>query len=422
MTREEFAKALRRETDGVRVGPALMQRTLDAAKGKEVHMKKKISFAVAFALIAVTLCAVAIAAANRWGMLDFVSRYSTGPYIPEDAQSYVQRNVASLENDWVTVNVRELYYDGRTSRMTVDVTPKEKNVLLVGEDVCLSDPFVNLTQSYVEGGENDMRPIAQVIADEGYEKVYMANVHLISSESNPHEGMASGMMDYILGEDGTLTIFSQEEYITDMPTRDVIFCATIAPLDEPLTADSFFDYEKRLTLETPVTLTAAVNPTDAPATGDAIANVYVNEHPVEYPDVGVRVDRLLIEVKPQEIYATLTYTVTDRAAFDKLDDGLWFEFIDPDKTLAPGEEGMYAQQRLTPGLTGGGMVQPVDSNAENPTVYRQTETLGKNELRDTYTLRAFDCWEKGRFDAHTFDMRPATAADLAEEMEENLEP
>lgn len=421
MTHEEFVRKLRMETDGVYAAPALRHRTLRAAKGEEMNMKKKISLAVVFALIVVMLCAVAIAAANRWGMLDFVSRYSTGPYIPEDAQSYVQKDVALLENDLVSVNVRELYYDGRTSRMTVDVTPKNDHVLLVGEDVCLSDPFCNLTQSYVEGGENDMRPIAQVIADEGYEKVYMANVHLISSESNPHEGMASGMMDYILGEDGTLTIFSQEEYITDMPTRDVIFRATIAPLDEPLTADSFFDYEKRLTLETPVTLTAAVNPTDAPATGDAIANVYVNEHPVEYPDVGVRVDRLLIEVKPQDIYATLTYTVTDMEAFNKLDDGLWFEFIEPQKEIDPALEGEFWQQRLTPGLSGGGMVQPLGEE-QQPTLYRQTETLGKNELHDIYTLRAFDCWEKDRFETHEFVMRPATQADLTGENTESAKP
>lgn len=150
MTREEMKKALHEQTACVHVPQALVKQTLLAAQGKEkTHMKKKISLAIAFALLAVMLCAAAIAAANRWGMLDFVDRYSVEHYIPEDAQDYVLGDVAAMENEWVTVNIRELYYDGRISRMTVDVTPKGENVLLLGEDVCLEDPFINLTHEYV---------------------------------------------------------------------------------------------------------------------------------------------------------------------------------------------------------------------------------------------------------------------------------
>lgn len=421
MTHEEFVRKLRMETDGVYAAPALRHRTLRAAKGEEMNMKKKISLAVVFALIVVMLCAVAIAAANRWGMLDFVSRYSTGPYIPEDAQSYVQKDVALLENDLVSVNVRELYYDGRTSRMTVDVTPKNDHVLLVGEDVCLSDPFCNLTQSYVDGGENDMRPVYQVFCDEGYKDIYTVSVSMLTDASNPMAGMTSGMLDYILGEDGTLTLFSQEEYVSDMPERSAIIRATITPYGKPITADSVANAKARIKLDHPVTLLAAANPADKSATEDIVANTYVSEEPVEYPSVGVRVDRLLIEVKPQDIYATLTYTVTDMEAFNKLDDGLWFEFIEPQKEIDPALEGEFWQQRLTPGLSGGGMVQPLGEE-QQPTLYRQTETLGKNELHDIYTLRAFDCWEKDRFETHEFVMRPATQADLTGENTKSAKP
>lgn len=411
MTHEEFAGRLRMETDGVHADQLLRQRALRAAKGKERTMKKKISLAVAFALLAVTVCAVAIAAANRWGMLDFVSRYSTEPYIPEDAQDYVEQDVALLQNDLVSVNVRELYYDGRTSRMTVDVTPKDEHVLLVGEDVCLEDPFCNLTQSYVDGGENDMRSVYQVFCEEGYEDIYTANVSMMTDVSNPAAGMASGMLDYKLGEDGTLTLFSQTEYTSDMPERSAIIRVTLTPYDKPVTADSVSNYKARVKLDYPMTLVSAVNPTDAPVPEDAVANTYVSEAPVEYPSVGVRVDRLLIEVKPQELYATVDFTVTDREAFDKLEDGLWFEFIDPQKEINPALEGEFWQQRLTPGLSGGGMVQPMEET-EQPTHFRQTETLGKNELHETYTLRAYDCWEKNRYEAQELVMRPAKEGEL----------
>ena len=413
MTRKELAERLRRETDSVHASAALTQRTLRAAQGKEENqpvMMKKMTLAVAFALIAVTLCAAAIAAANRWGMLDFVDRYAVDHYIPEDAQTYVQTDVAQLENEWVTVSIRELYYDGRTSRMTVDVTPKAEHVLLVGEDLCLSDPFINLTHEYVMDGENDMRTVYQVIGEEGYEAVYAAT----SCTFDAAHGITGGSMDYILGEDGTLTIFQQEEYAENRPQREVTFQAIIMPYETPLDPDEYANYDRRETLEATITMTASVSPTDVPVGEREVPNVYVSREPIEYPSVGVRVDRLMIEVKPQDIYAIIDYTVTDGEAFEKTDRGLWFEFIDPEKASALPADGQYAQQRLTSGLSGGGMVMPLDDEEETPTMYRQTETLGRNELHDAYTLRAFNCWEKDRYETHTFAMRPATAEDMGE--------
>ena len=414
MTRKELAERLRRETDGVHASAALTQRTLRAAQGKEENqpvMMKKMTLAVAFALIAVTLCAAAIAAANRWGMLDFVDRYAVDHYIPEDAQTYVQTDVAQLENEWVTVSIRELYYDGRTSRMTVDVAPKAEHVLLVGEDLCLSDPFINLTHEYVMDGENDMRTVYQVIGEEGYEAVYAAT----SCTFDAAHGITGGSMDYILGEDGTLTIFQQEEYAENRPQREVTFQAIIMPYETPLDPDEYANYDRRETLEATITMTASVSPTDVPVGEREVPNVYVSREPIEYPSVGVRVDRLVIEVKPQDIYAIIDYTVTDAEAFAKTENGLWFEFIDPEKASDLPADGQYAQQRLTSGLSGGGMVMPLDDDKETPTMYRQTETLGRNELHDAYTLRAFNCWEKDRYETHTFAMRPATAEDLATE-------
>ena len=366
-------------------------------------MKKKLSvgFIVTIVLLAVTLCSVAIAAANRWGMLDFVDRYATEHYIPQDAQEYVNTDVALMENEWVTVTVRELYYDGRISRVTLDVTPKNENTLIVGSEVFMEDPFVNLTNNYVQDGENDMRSVYQVIQDENYEQVFAASVFM----KGVVDDMVMGTGDFMLGEDGTLTIYSQEEYLTDMPTRDVIISVLVMPFDQPLTMESMANYEKGEVLETPMTLTASVNPTNEPVKAGEIANVYINEAPVEYGSVGVSVDRVLLEVKPQEIYVTIEYSVTDREKFNQTDGGLWFEFIDPSK------EGDPWEQRLAEGLTGGGSAGPIDRDQELPMHYRQTETLGKNELHEIYTLRAYDAWEKERYETHEIIMRPAREED-----------
>ena len=401
MKRDEFMMQLHRELDGVRVSPALRQQTIAAAQGKgEPIVKRKMTFALAAALMAVLLCAAALAAAGRWGMLDFVGRYQ-GSYIPEDAQDYVKTNVLTMENEWVTVTVRELYYDGRISRMTADVAPKAEHVLLVGEDTCMEDPFINLTHEYVEDGSNDMRSVCQVIADEGYTDVYVANVGIIGQDD-----VYTGVMDYVLGEDGTLTIYSQEEYTSDLPQREVSIRAIIMPYDKPFTLDSRVSYEGRKELEEKVVLRASAYQAAEGKNGE-IENIYVSAAPVMYESVGVRVDRLLMEVKPQDIYVTLNYTVVDREKYDRLEDGLWFEFVDPDSKAEA-----YHDQRLKSGLSGGGSSGPVDGDLDTATRYVQRETLARNELHDTYTVRAFSAWEKERFEAHTLTMRPATAEDL----------
>lgn len=404
MKRDEFRVRLHRELDGVRVSPALRQRTMAVAQGKGAPIvRRKMTFALAAALMTVLLCAAALAAAGRWGMLDFVGRYQ-GSYIPEDAQDYVQKDVLTMENEWATVTIRELYYDGRISRMTADVTPKGKNVLLMGEDACMEDPFINLTQEYVVDGENDMRSICQMIEDEGYTEVYVANVGIVGQND-----VYTGVMDYVLGEDGTLTIYSQEEYISEKPEREVTIQAILMPYERPYTLESRVSYEDRRELQENITLKASVYPAGDGVKADEVENVYVNEASVMYESVGVRVDRLLMEVKPQDIYVTLDYTVVDREKYNRLEGGLWFEFVNPDS-----REKEYHNQRLKAGLTGGGSCGPADGDLDTATRFTQRETLARNELREAYTVRAFSAWEKERFEAHTLIMRPATAEDMKE--------
>lgn len=375
-------------------------------------MKRKMSMglAIAFALSTVLFCAAAIAAANRWGMLDFVNRYSARHYIPEDALDYVLTDVLTMENDQVTVSIRELYYDGRIARMTADVTPKGEKVLLVGEDVCMEDPFINLTRTYVMDGDNDMRSVYQVIQEEGYTQVYAANMGI----QGTGEDMIGGAMDFILGEDGTLTIYVQEEYRTDLPEREVKISAIIMPFDQPLTLQSYADYDRRAVLETPITLTAGEQTTAAAEKADENASVYISEAPAAYPSVGVLVDRVILEVKPLEIHATVEYTITDTAAYDKTAGGLFFEFIDADK------DGAFHEQRLAAGLSGGGWSMPVEGERETAAKYYQWETLGRNELHETYQLRAYNAWDKTRFETCEIVMRPATEEERRAIAEEEI--
>ena len=354
-------------------------------------MKKKLSAALAAALIIAALSAVALAAAGRAGILDFLSRYQ-GAYIPDNAGDFIESDVATLEEDALTIRVRELYYDGRTARMTVDVTPKDAKTLLLGTDCSMLDSWQSLAQP-MDGSwdDADTRTVLDVYRAGGYTSAYRIN--LWTSEAAT--GRADSAMDYTLGEDGTLTVYLEQSYDSDLPGRDIALVVDAIPFADP--EGDILDFDARRTARRELTMTAA----RAEPTAQAQAEVYVNAAPIVYESVGVRVDSVRIEVKPLELYATIEYTVIDRELYAQTDGGLWFEFIDPESTA----EAPY-EQRLTGGLSLGGTSHPTDGDSQTATHFIQEETLGKNELHDSYTLRAFECWDKQRFDTHTFEMIP----------------
>lgn len=392
MKREELSHALHRQMEGVRVSPQLRRQTLDAAQGKEGRpiMKRKISAALAAALIIAALSAVALAAAGHAGILDFLSRYQ-GAYIPDNAGDFIESDVATLDDGALTVSVRELYYDGRTARMTVGVTPKDTKTLLLGTDCSMLDGWQNLAQP-MDGSwdEADTRTVLDVYRAGNYTSAY--RISLWTSETA--EGSVDGAMDYTLGEDGTLTVYLEQSYDSDLPERDIALVVDAIPFADP--EGDMLDFDARQTISQQLTMTAAkAEPT-------AQAGVYVSAEPIVYESIGVRVDSVRIEVKPLELYAAIEYTVIDRALYAQTDDGLWFEFIDPDSTAdAPYE------QRLTAGLSSSGRSLPTDGDGQTATHFIQEETLGINELRSSYTLRAYECWDKQRYDTHTFQMIPA---------------
>ena len=373
MNRDELNRRLHEEMTDVRVSPALRGRTLLALRGKERIMKRKWTVALAAALLAVLLCAVALAAVGRWGMLDFIGRYQN-TYIPQDAGDYVQSDVAAFAQDGLAVNVRELYYDGRTARMTVDVSAED--ALLLGEDTQMDDAWGGLT-----GQESDTRTVLDVWHARGEARVLRVGLHTADVE----QGAADASLDWVLGEDGVLTWYIEQRYDDDRPAREVTLTVTATPYADPEAGEESLDWDRRAVLEKTLTLTA-----------DGDTDIFVSAEPAVYADAGVRVDCVRIEVKLQELVATVEFTVIDEAAFAATDDGLWFEFIDPQST-----ETAYASQRLTGGLSGSDSVEDLGGGR-----YVKTETLAKNELRDTYTLRAYNCWEKNRYETHEFIMQP----------------
>ena len=382
MKESQISDALRESMNAVRLSPALRARALCAMRGSEERrpkMKRKFSAALAFALVGVLVVAVALAVANHAGLLDYMNA-SSNAQIPYDAASYIKQSAQSGEGNTFSLNVREEFYDGRTLRLTTDITAKAPKTLLYGLDFRPEDSWQDLiTLTYDGVDTSDERSILDVYRENGYEQMMRVQMNALSQAE---DDFASTTQEVVLNDDGTLTFFYVREFETDEPTRAIKLSASAKKVTEK---DGKTESGEEETVE--IAFTVEKENDDGETT--------VSAEPMEYESIGVRVDKVTMTAGPLEINYTVEYTVVDAEKFAQTDDGLWFEFIDPNSR----EEQPY-DQRLKEGVSGVVSVEPVDD-----THFRQIGTLSLSEKADCYTLRAYECWEKRRFDTHEIRMK-----------------
>ena len=378
MKEKEISDALRGSMNAVHLSPELRAKTLYAMRGSEERrpkMKRKFSAALAFALVGVLAVAVALAVANRKGVLDFLS-YSEAT-LPENAGDYVQTDIASDERDGLHAAVREVVYDGHRLWATVDINMDGEKPLLTGLDYGLDDEEKWAWLRHDES-ETDDRTILDVYKAENYTDAYyiVASVYDESDDQNTS-------CEAHLQDDGTLTFYESISFEQAKAEREITVSVRAFKYEEK---DGRMNLNQKPMAELKLRFTAKASAVDE--------ETIVSVEPVEYESIGVRVDRVTMTAKPLEMDYAIEYTVVDAEKFAQTDDGLWFEFIDPNSR----EEQPY-DQRLKAGFSGVGSVEPVDD-----THFRQIGTLSLSEKADRYTLRAYECWEKRRFDTHEIRM------------------
>ena len=377
MKEKEISDALRGSMNAVHLSPELRAKTLYAMRGSEERrpkMKRKFSAALAFALVGVLVVAVALAVANRKGVLDFLS-YSEAT-LPENAADYVQTDVAAGEQDGLHAVVREVVYDGHRLWATVDINMDGEKPLLTGLDYGLDEEKWAWLRH--DESETDDRTILDVYKAENYTDAYyiVASVYDESDDQNTS-------CEAHLQDDGTLTFYESISFEQAKAEREITVSVRAFKYEEK---DGRMNLNQKPMAELKLRFTAKASAVDE--------ETIVSVEPVEYESIGVRVDRVTMTEKPLEMDYAIEYTVVDAEKFAQTDDGLWFEFIDPNSR----EEQPY-DQRLKEGVFSVGSVEPVDD-----THFRQIGTLSLSEKADRYTLRAYECWEKRRFDTHEIRM------------------
>ena len=375
----EMLQPLRERANYVLSTGGLRAKELCAMRGSEERrpkMKRKFSAALAFALVGVLVVAVALAVANRKGVLDFLS-YSEAT-LPENAGDYVQTDIASDERDGLHAAVREVVYDGHRLWATVDINMDGEKPLLTGLDYGLDEEKWAWLRH--DESETDDRSILEVYREEGYTDACYIAASIYDEDDEENTSCEAHLQD-----DGTLTFYESLVFEQEKAEREITVSVRAFKYYEE--KDGRMNVNQKPMAELKFRFTAKASAVDE--------ETLVSVEPVEYESIGVRVDRVTVTTKPLEMDYAIEYTVVDAEKFAQTDDGLWFEFIDPNSR----EEQPY-DQRLKEGFSVVGSVEPVDD-----THFRQIGTLSLSEKADRYTLRAYECWEKRRFDTHEIRMK-----------------
>lgn len=349
-----------------------VNRTLETIKREEEerHMKK-FSTGLAIAIACIMLATAALAAANQWGVFDFVANRYNIKVLPQ-AQDIVQREFAenSVQAGDAIFSVREAVFDGQHTYIVLAVKPADDSVLLLGTDSMPADMASDLLGE--ERGEG--LTIRDWAAKHGKTKLVHTNVG-DNALAQGEESIVSSI-DFITEEDGTLVYMLSGARQSGKSKLDV----------ELVCISGLYDENESLSQESLERVPLAFELTASAANDRA-----QNAEPATYADCGVRVDRVTLEGTPMAVYYEIEYTVVDEAAYEKTDDGLWFEFLD--------EKG----ERLPDGATASGEVAEVEGS--NGKVLMERGSLEAMEtLPRQVTLRGYNCWEKNRYETHVFEM------------------
>ncbi len=329
---------------------------------EEEKTVKKFSASFALVMGIILLVAVAFAAASQWGIMDFMERH--GRVIPK-ATELVQSDIAQQggKTEAGQFTLRDAMLDGKDIYMVVAVKPADKNTMLLSLDAMLEDPASNMGPLYAD----ETVSIREYAMAKGKTKLYYV-------DANPDPDCVQAK-DFILEEDGTLVLILMGEYDNPAESFEISLSCIVIPYKE-----DELDIEKRQ--DVPLTFTLD----DVQMEDTAVYKV-----PQVYADCGVQVDEIVLAKSTIATHVKITFSVVDESAFKLTGGGLWFEFLD--------EKG----ERIDGGPMGMGSIGEVEGT--NGQIFIQEDSLiAVDKLPKTITLRGYNCWEKNRYETHTFQM------------------
>ena len=358
---ENFKACIRRTLDDLSVPP---ERRIIPMKRTHLSRKARIGALIAAATLLLTTIAAG-AAAIHYNVFDFLNPIQAQP-LPEATQLVqTPQATAQAAQSPVSFSVREALYDGVHANVLVAATPLDDSVLLLPADA-------NPDHSVADLGLEGTQTIAQYAAEHGKTRLYSLSV-IDQGALNGTEGFTTSL-DFRTEPDGTLVICISGDHSAVQPGVPVELICTAVPMDIQ-TGERDADAVER----TPLTFTLD-------STADPQQHTFAT--PTVYEHAGVTIQSVELKSTALGLYYTIHGKVTDKAAFDALEDGLFFWFLDENGEQLPGSAAVSTGSLSFP-----------DENGE----FVQEGALAPTEtLPDSLTIAAINLWqEKTILDTHT---------------------
>lgn len=377
LSREKMHKAIDSTLSGLQGDPWLFQRISSRASEGEIIVKKKISVGLVLAIVLLLAAVTAFAITNGFGLLDFWKNSWGDAEIPADAEKYIEHDTVVDETEHFTVCFRESSYDGKTCHVVYDVIPKSKDLFLF--EGYLDENWYGMT--HLNPDREKMKEDGRTILDRwnegGFTSGWIIDTDAGSDDEDIGEYSSTGVLNE---ETGVYTGQITVPLKTLKEERTIWFSVRMLPLTDMQDENSFdYDHEENAYMER--NFHAAVS-------GEEV--ILINKSPVHFSAIGVQVDQIRLMVLPQEIQYQIDYSVTDSALFHSLFD----EHPDAEHTVtvhpsfrfieADPESGKTAI--LPRGVTENYTGYDID---EKRGQFRQTGSLGRTYIADTYTLGAY---------------------------------
>ncbi len=379
-------------TKGIDNAPSLQYQIARKAKGEQPVVKKTSATAIlVIALIVVSMTAALAAALNGWGIISFAGNHANA-YVPPEYEESITKENEIIETESVKCTIRESYYDGQILRMTALIVPKT-DALLIGPGSSPYDPISDLfwRRLNTEDEDTELESIGSYALRKHGGKLAGVNLSVDTQ-------WIDDTSDFIKNEDGSYTFYLECLNEEEAPERDTNISLSYIPM----TIAEEQQKPGQVNIDLGNKETASIHKTFR----SIAKKIFVCDTPMNFSSVGVRVQCVTLTVTPLEIRYALDYEITDLNLFQAQEGGLWFEFIDPNSK----ETEPYAQT-VSDGLTSGGSFGRLDGRYDLPdevgTVYRQRDAIGLDAFSEQYTIRAYNAWDKTRYEAVTFHVTEA---------------
>ena len=356
-----------------------VQRALWGIRGRERNaVRRKLSVELVFAVLLSLLLAAALAAAFRWGVLDFATGRGGGTKVLPEATKLV-RNAQSIPQTGghlpdADFSVRQAVYDGEQVYLVVSVKPKTGDVLLVDDWTIPTDSVAALGPEY-RGREGSVADYAKTNG-----KAHILSVQIFE---NTLDDWSPTSQQCATEEDGTLAIMLSGAYEGGSPELRLSLPCSLKPFVQDGSGEWTLDEEAQEVS----TIDLALAKVDGSAADKHSAES------VDFPEAGVRVDAVMLTGTPMAVYYQIEYEVTDAEKYVATG-GVAFAFLDGKGDTLPfgaAESGGFEP------IEGMDYEEGGSGPAEGKRLVQRGSLNAMEVLPESMTLAAYDALGKGAY-------------------------